>query len=114
MSKLPRTNFRALIESDVAPAFAVMEAQPEPMQQTVAPDLAQASAPVRRSGTLKQRTRQQSLYLEVPVHDALREIAFHERTSLHALYLEGIDAVLKKRGSPSIKELLRAKSKPVL
>ena len=65
-------------------------------------------------GTLKQRTRQQSLYLEVPVYELLREIAHTERTSMHALFLEGIDAVLKKRGSPSIRELVRKQPASVL
>src|SRR6202023_297359 len=50
-------------------------------------------------GTLKQRTHQLSVYLEPPVYDALRDIAHAERTKLHPLILEGIDMVLKKRGS---------------
>jgi hypothetical protein len=117
MPKPLKTNFQALIENDVAPAVT---ASAEPTTEIVsfparpAAPLEAPSAPAKRKGTLKQRARQQTLYLEIPLHDTLREIAFAERTSLHALYLEGIDAVLKKRGQPSIKELLRGKARPVL
>jgi predicted DNA-binding ribbon-helix-helix protein len=56
-------------------------------------------------GTLKERAHQLSVYLEEPVYEELREIAHVERTKLHQLILEGINAVLKRRGRPSIKEL---------
>ena len=40
-----------------------------------------------------------SIYLPLPVKDKLEEIAFHEgRKKVHDLFLEGIDAVLAKRG----------------
>ena len=114
MSKRPRTDFQALIQSDVAPAFA-SEPKPEPATPLLSVVRAEPeptpSFSGKGQGTLKQRTRQQSLYLEVPVYEILREIAHTERTSMHALFLEGIDAVLKKRGSPSIRELTR--NKPV-
>lgn len=51
---------------------------------------------------LKERACQQSLYLEPEVYERLRVIAFHERTKLHALLLEGVNLVLAKRGSPPI------------
>jgi hypothetical protein len=107
-------DFQALIQNDVASATAA--AAPRADEAPSAP-LAAAPAPVRppkKPATLKERTRQQSLYLEIPVHDVLREIAFTERTSLHALLLEGVDAVLKKRGAPSIRELLLGSGKTVL
>ena len=58
-------------------------------------------------GTLRDRSKQLSLYLEEPVYDALREIAHVERSKMHQLIVEGIDLLLKKKGSPSISELLK-------
>jgi hypothetical protein len=53
------------------------------------------------------------LYLEIPVYEALREIAHVERCAMHTRFLEGIDTVLKRRGALSIKELLGATAKSV-
>jgi hypothetical protein len=40
-----------------------------------------------------------SIYLPKAAHDKLQEIAFHEgRKKVHDLFIEGIDAVLIKRG----------------
>ena len=40
-----------------------------------------------------------SIYLPKGVHDILQEIAFHEgRKKVHDLFIEGIDAILTKRG----------------
>jgi hypothetical protein len=52
-----------------------------------------------------------SLYLPKAVHEALREIAFHERVKIHDLVLQGIDAVLKKRDYKSIEGLTRDKKR---
>jgi DNA helicase TIP49 (TBP-interacting protein) len=46
-----------------------------------------------------------SLYLSEPVYEALRKIAFDERIKIHDLAMEGIDAVLRKRGYPSAENL---------
>jgi hypothetical protein len=43
-----------------------------------------------------------SLYLPATVHEALREIAFHERLKIHDVVMQGIDAALRKRGYPPI------------
>jgi hypothetical protein len=43
-----------------------------------------------------------SLYLPGQVHDALRKIAYDERIKIHDLVIEGIDAVLKRRGYQSV------------
>jgi hypothetical protein len=45
------------------------------------------------------------LYLPEPVYEALRKIAFGERVKIHDLAMEGIDAVLRKRGYPSAESL---------
>jgi hypothetical protein len=126
MSKPPKTDFRNLIaglptapQPEAPPVAADPHpAPPGPQPTAAAPPPArevvalkpQRSPRVQQpagEGTLKQRAHQLSLYLEGPVYDRLREIAFHERTKLHPLILEGIDLLLKKRGAPSIKELTK-------
>ena len=52
-----------------------------------------------------------SLYLPDGVYEALREIAFHERVKIHDLVMQGIDAVLKKRGYLSIDYLKTGKKR---
>lgn len=98
------------------PAAAPAELVASPEEQPAAP---RAVVPIRANrtrkpaarqpgqGTLRERTKQLSLYLEEPVYDALREIAHVERSKMHQLVVEGIDLLLKKRGSPSITELLK-------
>jgi hypothetical protein len=125
MSKPPKTDFKNLIAGlpmAPPPETPLVAADPHPTPPTPQPTA--ASPPPAREvvalkpqpppraepageGTLKQRAHQLSLYLEGPVYDRLREIAFHERTKLHPLILEGIDLLLKKRGAPSIKELTK-------
>jgi hypothetical protein len=115
MSKPPKTDFKALIAGQIAPAvnpetlpLASVEATTPPVTPGEVAALKQRrTLPVQKpAGTLKQRAHQLSVYLEAPVYDALRDIAHAERTKLHPLILEGIDMVLKKRGSPSIKQLI--------
>jgi len=108
MSRQPKTDFVALIAGEVSPA-----AQPE--EPTVAKPVVtlrpheQIPAPKKRPG-IKERTHQFSLYIEPEVYDVLRSIAFEERIKLHALVTEGLDLVLRKRGSPSIRELIKKAS----
>lgn len=56
-------------------------------------------------GTLKERAKQLSVYLEPPVYDQLRDIAYSERTKIHQLMLEALDLLFKARGSLSIDQL---------
>ncbi len=47
-----------------------------------------------------------SIYLPLSVKDKLEEIAFHEgRKKVHDLFMEGIDAVLTKRGYATTAEM---------
>ncbi len=46
-----------------------------------------------------------SLYLPEGVYEALRKIAFEERRKIHDLVLEGVDAILQKRGYPTVETL---------
>lgn len=39
-----------------------------------------------------------SVYLPEAMHEALREAAYKERSKIHTIILEGIEAALKKRG----------------
>jgi len=50
-----------------------------------------------------------SLYLASPVYEALRKIAFEERLKIHDLVVEGIDAVLRRRGYPTVENLKQSK-----
>jgi hypothetical protein len=50
-----------------------------------------------------------SLYLRAPVYEALRKIAFDERAKIHDLVMQGIEAVLRKRGYPSVDDLKSVK-----
>lgn len=59
----------------------------------------------RPAATLKQRARQMSVYLEPPVYDQLRDLAYAERAKMHALMLEALDLLFKQRGARSITQL---------
>ena len=59
----------------------------------------------KTGGTLKERARQLSVYLEPPVYEQLRELAYTERTKMHGLMLEAVDLLFKKRGALSIRQL---------
>ena len=58
-----------------------------------------------RPPRLKERTHAVSVYLEPPVFERLRVLAFEERTKMHTLMLEAVDLLLSKRGQRSIKKL---------
>ena len=51
-----------------------------------------------------------SLYQE-PVYEALRKIAFDERLKMHDIVLEGIDAMLRRRGYPPVETLKAGKKR---
>ena len=79
-------------------------AKPEARQEARQNTRQEAEAP-RGGGTLKQRARQMSVYLEPPVYDQLRDLAHAERTKMHGLMLEALDLLFKQRGSRSIAQL---------
>jgi len=79
----------------------------EPTPSEAAPlPVAETSRQVRRHAT-KDATIQQTVYLPPAVHDQLRELAFSERVKMHALIMEGLDAVFRARGMKSIADLTR-------
>jgi hypothetical protein len=70
------------------------------------------SAPKRPAGR-RQRPDivHSSMYLPEPVYEALRETAFKERCKIHDLVMQGIDLALRKRGYPSIDDLMSARKR---
>jgi hypothetical protein len=102
----PKINLKAIIAGDVAPAIVTEDPTPapppEPERVVTLPQY--QPAPPRRP-RLKERTHAISVYLEPPVFERLRVLAFEERTKMHTLMLEAVDLLLKKRGQPSIKKL---------
>ena len=117
MSKPHRVSLTDLIQNDVAPVVQaaasapreVVAVEPAPAAPAPAPAAPIRSAPVRapRGTTLRARTKQLSLYLEEPVYEELRNLAFSERVKMHQLIVEGVDLMLRKRGHPSIKDLMK-------
>lgn len=90
-------------------ATIVAEATPKPARppgaEIVTLDRAPAP-PAAGAGTLKQRARQMSVYLEPPVYDQLRDLAYAERAKMHGLMLEALDLLFKQRGARSIEQIL--------
>ena len=128
MSRQHRVSLTDLINNDVAPAVqAAVSAPIEPVVSppsavapieaaTVSPAAPAAPAAIvqkpvaaraPRGATLRARSKQLSLYLEEPVYEELRSLAFSERSKMHQLIVEGIDLMLRKRGHPSIKYLMK-------
>ena len=73
---------------------------------------AQPGVEAAKQGTLKERAKQMSVYLEPPVYEQLRELAYTERTKIHQLMLEAVDLLFKNRGSLSIRQLTGQRGKP--
>ena len=55
--------------------------------------------------TFEAQHKKQSVYLDEPVYEQLRRLAFDERRKMHDYLMEGLDSVFRKRGLPSIAEL---------
>jgi hypothetical protein len=90
MSKQLKHSLRSIIEASAPPRSNVVQ-----LDQT----------PAEPRGTLKERARQLSVYLEPAVYDQLRDIAYVERTKIHPLMLEALDLLFRQRGARSIGEL---------
>ncbi|MDB5590529.1 ribbon-helix-helix domain-containing protein [Enterovirga sp.] len=98
MSKPPKLSLASIVASANPPANR---------QSAEIVQLSTNSAPggTNPRGTLKERAKQLSVYLEPPVHDQLRDIAYTERTKIHQLMLEALDLLFKARGALSIDQL---------
>jgi len=111
MSKSRRTVLSGIVTplrpEASAPALVAAPAADTPsplVEPTPAVALRAVSATRRRSAT-KDATVQQTVYLPPAVHDQLRELAFAERVKMHALIMEGLDDVFRKRGLKPIERL---------
>jgi hypothetical protein len=109
MSPPHKVDLKALIAADLAPAAvpdvpSVPAEPPEPERLHVV-ERREPAPQFARPPRLKERTHAVSVYLEPPVFERLRVLAFEERTKMHTLMLEAVDLLLKKRGQPSIKKL---------
>lgn len=104
MSKPHKLSLKSIVAQSVA-ASVQAEAGSTPARNVGG----SMGAPSR--GTLKERAKQLSVYLEPPVHDQLRDLAYTERTKIHALMLEAVDLLFKQRGARSIEQLLAREPK---
>jgi hypothetical protein len=77
----------------------------EPSHSEPIAPAAEVAHPARRRSVTKENTKQQTLYLPPAVHEQLRELAFSERVKMHAILMEGLDAVFRARGLKSIADL---------
>ena len=98
MSKPPKLNLASIVAA-AAPAG-------RPAQTAEIVQLDARTPPAKRgTATLKERARQMSVYLEPPVYDQLRDLAYAERTKMHAIMLEALDMLFRQRGARSIAQL---------
>ena len=101
MPKLLKPSLKSIVAASVPVASP---AQPLPSPVAQFPVQAQRPRPAAL-GTLKERAKQLSVYLEPAVYEQLREIAYTERSKIHSLLLEGLDLVFRDRGARSIRDL---------
>src|SRR3954462_9628145 len=101
MSKPPKLSLASIVAAAASPNRASADVV------QFAPALVSPGANPR--GTLKERAKQLSVYLEPAVHDQLRDIAYTERTKIHQLMLEGLDLLFKNRGARSIQQLMQGR-----
>src|SRR3712207_1255402 len=103
MPKPPRLSLKSIVAATASPGL--QEAKVVPFRSRPAkPD------PSGRR-TLKERSKQLSVYLDPTVYDQLRDIAYAERTKIHPLMLEALDLLFANRGARSIRELENGSAK---
>jgi hypothetical protein len=103
MPKPPRLSLKSIVAATASPGL--QEAKVVPFRSGPA-----KSAPNGR-GTLKERSKQLSVYLDPAVYDQLRDIAYTERTKIHPLMLEALDLLFGNRGARSIRDLEESANK---
>jgi hypothetical protein len=97
MPKPPRLSLKSIVAATAAPAA---------QETKVVPFRSEPARPAAGGrGTLKERSKQLSVYLDPAVYDQLRDIAYAERTKIHPLMLEALDLLFGNRGARSIREL---------
>jgi hypothetical protein len=100
MSKQPKLDLKSIVAS-VSPG-------PLHRSESVTPQRPSAPPNANARGTLKERAHQLSVYLEPPVYDQLRDLAYAERTKIHPLMLEALDLLFKQRGALPISQLMES------
>jgi hypothetical protein len=106
MPKPPRLSLKSIVAATASPGL--QEAKVVPFRSGPA-----QPAPSGR-GTLKERSKQLSVYLDPAVYDQLRDIAYTERTKIHPLMLEALDLLFSSRGARSISEIEEGAGKSTL
>jgi hypothetical protein len=96
MPKPPKLSLKSIVAATASP---LQDAKVVPFRS----EPARAAAAAR--GTLKERSKQLSVYLDPAVYDQLRDIAYTERTKIHPLMLEALDLLFSNRGARSIRDL---------
>ncbi len=97
MSKPHKLSLKSIVAASVPSS---VRSDPDIVGFSAAPII-----PAIKQGTLKERAKQLSVYLEPAVHEQLRELAYTERTKIHQLMLEALDLLFQKRGALSINQL---------
>jgi hypothetical protein len=105
MPKPPKLSLKSIVAATANPPGLQPEARVVQFRSEP------ARVPAANRGTLKERTKQLSVYLEPAVYDQLRDIAYTERTKIHPLMLEALDLLFSQRGARSIQELEGGSSK---
>ena len=103
MSKQPKLSLKSIVAASVPSG--------RPQADAVRSEPVAASVAATKQGTLKERAKQLSVYLEPAVYDQLRDIAYTERTKIHPLMLEALDLLFKKRGALSVRQLTGDRSR---
>jgi antitoxin-like ribbon-helix-helix protein len=103
MPKPPKLSLKSIVAATAAPAA---------QEAKVVPFRGDPAARAGGRGTLKERSKQLSVYLDPAVYDQLRDIAYTERTKIHPLMLEALDLLFSHRGARSIRELESGSTKP--
>ncbi len=96
MPKPPKLSLKSIVAATAAPAL---------QENKVVPFRGEPAGAAGGRGTLKERSKQLSVYLEPAVYDQLRDIAYTERTKIHPLMLEALDLLFMSRGARSIREI---------
>jgi hypothetical protein len=97
MPKPPKPSLKSIVAAAAAPATH---------DNSVVHFRRDSATPmVNGRGTLKERAKQLSVYLEPAVYDQLRDIAYTERAKIHPLMLEALDLLFRQRGARSIRDL---------
>lgn len=104
MPKPPKLSLKSIVAATATPAIP---SEAKVVHFRSEPDRPAASA----RGTLKERSKQLSVYLDPAVYDQLRDIAYTERTKIHPLMLEALDLLFSNRGARSIQELENGSTK---